>query len=227
MKRLLVGCLLLFMTIATYAQKDITTFLGIPVDGTKVAMIQKLISKGFVPKKAGKEEYLEGKYNGTDVLIYIVTNNDKVCRIMVSDVHHLNEAEIKIRFNKLVHQFENNEKYQTLEKYTLSESENISHEMTVNHKKYDAIFYQVPIIEKLDTEALGKQVENELLKKYTPEEIATHSKTIDQEADRIAAWIATELMYKKMVWFRICDLHGKYFITMFYDNEYNKANGNN
>ena len=28
---------------------DVTTFLGIPVDGTKTEMKQKLIAKGFVP----------------------------------------------------------------------------------------------------------------------------------------------------------------------------------
>ncbi len=29
----------------------------------------------------------------------------------------------------------------------------------------------------------------------------------------------------KSVWFMISDLYDKYYITMFYDNEYNRANG--
>ena len=29
----------------------------------------------------------------------------------------------------------------------------------------------------------------------------------------------------KPVWFRICESYGEYYITMFYDNEYNHANG--
>lgn len=34
-----------------------------------------------------------------------------------------------------------------------------------------------------------------------------------------------ELYTNKPVWFMISDLYGKYYITMFYDNEYNRANG--
>jgi hypothetical protein len=44
-----------FFTVITYAQKDVTTFLGIPIDGYKSEMTQKLISKGFVPKKLAEE----------------------------------------------------------------------------------------------------------------------------------------------------------------------------
>lgn len=59
------------------AQNDVTTFLGIPVDGFKSEMKQKLVSKGFVPKKVGTNEFLEGEFNGTDVHVYIATNNIK------------------------------------------------------------------------------------------------------------------------------------------------------
>lgn len=34
-----------------------------------------------------------------------------------------------------------------------------------------------------------------------------------------------ELTSKKPVWFMISERFGKYYITMFYDNEYNRANG--
>ena len=66
MKRLLFIVLAMIATITSFAQqKDVTSFLGIPVDGTVLSMKQKLVSKGFVPKKFGDEEYLEGncKYN--------------------------------------------------------------------------------------------------------------------------------------------------------------------
>lgn len=39
--------ILLMLPVAVMAQKDVTTFLGIPVDGTKDAMIHKLAQKGF------------------------------------------------------------------------------------------------------------------------------------------------------------------------------------
>ena len=32
-------------------------------------------------------------------------------------------------------------------------------------------------------------------------------------------------LVKKPVWFTISEFSGKYYITMFYDNEYNRANG--
>ncbi len=34
-----------------------------------------------------------------------------------------------------------------------------------------------------------------------------------------------ELWRKKSVWFMISELYGKYFITMFYDNEWNHSDG--
>ena len=213
------------MAISMSAQNDVTTFLGIPVDGFKSEMKQKLVSKGFVPKKVGTNEFLEGEFNGTDVQVYIVTNNNKVYRIMLCDANTQNEANIKIRFNKLVSQFENNKRYTSLDKYTLSDEENISYEMTVNKKNYDALFYQVPNMEKVDTLALQKKVRNELLSKYTVAELNNPSEEITKEIQNTAIKIGMEMMFMKPVWFRICESYGEYYITMFYDNEYNHANG--
>ena len=214
------------ISFASFAQnKDVTTFLGIPVDGTASSMKQKLVSKGFVPKKVGTNEFLEGEFNGTDVQVYIVTNNNKVYRIMLCDANTQNEANIKIRFNNLVSQFENNKRYTSLDKYTLSDEENISYEMTVNKKNYDALFYQVPNMEKVDTLALQKKVRNELLSKYTEAELKNPSEEITKEYQNTAIKIGMEMMFMKPVWFRICESYGEYYITMFYDNEYNHANG--
>lgn len=155
MKRLLFIVLAMIATITSFAQqKDVTSFLGIPVDGTVLSMKQKLVSKGFVPKKVGTNEFLEGEFNGTDVRVYIVTNNNKVYRIMLADNFTVDEAQIKIRFNNLVSQFENSKRYISLGKYTLSDEEDISYEMTVHNKSYEALFYQVPNMEKADTELM-------------------------------------------------------------------------
>lgn len=160
------------ISFASFAQnKDVTTFLGIPVDGTVSSMKQKLVSKGFVPKKFGDEEYLEGEFNGCNVNVYIRTNNNKVYRIMLADNFTVDEAQIKIRFNNLVSQFENNKRYFSLDKYTLSDEEDISYEMTVHNKNYEAAFYQVPDMEKTYTLALQEKVRNELLSKYTEAEL--------------------------------------------------------
>ena len=216
----------MMISFSSFAQnKDVTKFLGIPVDGTKTEMKQKLIAKGFVPKKMGDLEWLEGEFNGTDVRAFIVTNNNKVWRIMLADKNRVDEAQIKIRFNILVSQFENNKRYIPLDKYTLSDEENISYEMTVNKKNYDALFYQVPNMEKVDTLALQKKVHNELLSKYTEAELKNPSEEITKEIQNTAIKIGMEMMFMKPVWFRICESYGEYYITMFYDNEYNHANG--
>lgn len=226
MKRLLFIVLAMIATITSFAQqKDVTSFLGIPVDGTKTEMKQKLIAKGFVPKKFGDEEFLEGEFNGCNVNVYIRTNNNKVYRIMVADNFTVDEAQIKIRFNNLVSQFENNKRYFPLDKYTLSDEEDISYEMTVHNKNYDAYFYQVPDMEKADTLALQEKVRNELLSKYTEAELKNPSEEITKEIANTTIKIGTELMFMKPVWFKIVRVNGKYFICMYYDNEYNHANG--
>lgn len=212
--------------ISMSAQNDVTTFLGIPVDGFKSEMKQKLVSKGFVPKKVGTNEFLEGEFNGTDVRVFIVTNNNKVYRIMLCDANTQNESNIKIRFNKLVSQFENNKRYTSLDKYTLSDEENISYEMTVNKKNYDAIFYQLPNMEKIDTLAMQEKIRNQLLSRFTVEEIKNLSEEIKKkEMEQMAIKNTMDLLSMKPVWFRICESYGEYYITMFYDNEYNHANG--
>lgn len=225
MKRIFLFYIMAIMAISMSAQNDVTTFLGIPVDGLKSEMKQKLVSKGFVPKKVGTNEFLEGEFNGTDVRVYIATNNNKVYRIMLCDANTQNEANIKIRFNKLVSQFENNKRYISLDKYTLSDEENISFEMTVNKRNYDALFYQVPNMEKVDTLALQKKVHNELLSKYTEAELKNPSEEKMKEIQNTAIKIGMEMVFMKPVWFRICKSYGEYYITMYYDNEYNHANG--
>ena len=216
MKKILLFCIMAIAAISMSAQNDVTTFLGIPVDGSKSEMKQKLVSKGFVPKKVGENEFLEGEFNGTKVHVFIVTNNNKVYRIMLCDVITQNEADIKIRFNRLVNQFENNKRYTSIGNYTLSDDEKISYEMAVHQKNYDASFCQ-------------EELRNELLSKYTEDELKNpseeKSKEIQAETIKIGLKIGAKLMLKKSVWFRICGSYGEYFITMYYDNEYNHANG--
>ncbi len=204
-------------------EKDVTKFLGIPVDGFKADMKKKLISKGFTPKTFEGNEYFEGEFNGFDVTVYIVTNNNKVWRIVLHDKNHQDEANIKIRFNNLCHQFEKNERYYTPEDFTISEKEDISYEMTVNNKIYSAGYYQIPNSESMD--ALSEAIYKELKRKYTEEQLQNPTKEIEEEYDRIKEAKGIELFAKKPVWFCIHSYEGKYYITMYYDNEYNHANG--
>lgn len=211
----------MMISFSSFAQnKDVTKFLGIPVDGTKTEMKQKLIAKGFVPKKMGDLEWLEGEFNGTDVQAFIVTNNNKVWRIMLADKNRVDEAQIKIRFNILVSQFENNKRYIPLDKYILSDEEDISYEMTVHNKIYAAYYSQNPDFENIDT-----KVQIAIKEKYSAEELKNPSETIKKDIADITDKITFDEFSMKPVWFRIVSYNGEYYISMYYDNEYNHANG--
>ena len=223
--------MLLIVSLTSYAQKDVTQFLGIPVDGYKEEMKQKLIAKGF--RYNSREDCLKGEFNGHDVNVHIVTNNNKVWRIMVADANTCSETDIKIRFNKLCQQFANNDKYITpnLKEggYIISDDEDISYEILVHKKRYEAMYLQAPIPELRDTVAMQRKVFDALSREFTQEQIDNPSDEIQEKMRSIAMKEAIEMsidmMYKKPVWFMINDLYGKYYITMFYDNEYNHSNG--
>lgn len=123
-----------------YAQEGVIKFLGIPVDGTKQEMIQKLKSKGFTYDQ--REDDFQGEFNGEEVLIQVQTQNNKVWRIGIGDKNLRSEGQIKIRFNRLVAQFENNSKYTPAKKYqTIDENEDIGYEISVHDKQYEAGFF--------------------------------------------------------------------------------------
>ena len=144
MKRLISFCFMVLCAMTLFAQKDVTTFLGIPVDGTYSAMRQKLIAKGFTPLKIGREECFRGEFNGENVSIMIQTMNNKVYRLNLMDTNGRSESNIKQRYNTLVQQFQNNSRYLSTGDQSLSDSENISLEMLVHDKQYQAIFFQKP-----------------------------------------------------------------------------------
>lgn len=140
MKKLLSITMLLISSLFIYAQQDVTKFLGIPVDGSKSEMIQKLKAKGYTSSPLDKD-VLVGEFNGADVNIHVVTNNNKVYRIMICDVNNIDERAIQIRFNRLCEQFVNNSKYSSLplEEYMIPDDEDISYEITVHKKRYEAV----------------------------------------------------------------------------------------
>lgn len=178
MKKILSVAFLLMLSVALHAQKEVTKFLGIPVDGNKSSMIQKLKNKGFVYDPSA--DYLKGEFNGQQVDVYVVTNNNRVYRIMACDKHGCDEGQIKIRYNTLCRQFANNQKYVPLDAEELSESEDISYEMSVNNKQYQVAYAQLP---------------------------------------------ADDDLRNRLVWFTITKFYGEYYITMYYDNEFNRAHG--
>ena len=56
MKKIVFFIVLLTITISTIAQKDVSKFMGIPIDGFKPEMIKKLKEKGFVSSTTDKDK---------------------------------------------------------------------------------------------------------------------------------------------------------------------------
>ena len=84
---------------------------------------------------------LEGEFNGQPVFISVVTENNKIYRICIFDKNETTASQIKIRFNTLCRQFEKNGKYLPVNDYQeIGESEDISYEMLVHKKEYQAAF---------------------------------------------------------------------------------------
>ena len=228
MKRVLLLVFSVILGVTMFAQqKDVTKFLGIPVDGTKAEMIQKLKLKGYVWN--AQKECLEGEFNGRDVEVFVVTNNNKVYRIMLVDKVSSNESNIKNRFNILCKQFGSNGKYMPMSgdntSYYLSDSEDIAHELMMQKKQYQAGYLQFPEEKELEamlTDTVGL-IEYLIKNNVTEKEI---QELTEYQRNIIAKEYFLEKISNKIVWFTIVEeFYGSYKIIMYYDNGYNQANG--
>ena len=127
------------MTILSFGQKNGTIkFLGIPIDGTETQFATKLKAKGFTYNTYSQS--FKGQFNGKNVDVYIHTNHNLVDRVYVA-FPNTTEKEIKNEFNRLLSQFKNNDKYADLVfNEEIDEKEDISYEISVNNKRYQASF---------------------------------------------------------------------------------------
>lgn len=72
---------------------------------------------------------------------------------------------------------------------------------------------------------MQKDMQIAISSKYTEDEMSNPTEELQKEMITTALSYILEKYSKKQVWFMINENYGKYYITMFYDNEYNKANG--
>lgn len=222
MKSLILAAMMILFATTANAQKDVTKFLGIPVDGTKAEMTQKLKAKGFTSHPLDPE-VLEGEFNGEKVNILIGTNNNRVYRIMVSDQKMRDKTDIRIRFNNLCYQFEHNGNYGFFNgDQSIPQDEDIYYEMKINDKRYVAAYYQSPVS---DSTMLANTLLERLSSKYnyTVEQVAALT---EEEQLKLMLDLVFDIISKKSVWFTIDEYsYGKYYISMYYDNNYNRSNG--
>lgn len=256
MKRIFIFIVLaLALVNISYAQKDITKFMGIPVDGNKYEVVDALLEKGFeYDTSQDNWTRLTGFFNGAKSDIYVNTNKNLVSRISVIDSNTYSESQIINRFNNLVIQFANNKNYisDEYEKYLIPQNEDISYEMICHNKNYEAIFYQKPdtidikehssYLSDLSDEEISNMVNNLIqtdslylgsYKTFDLENFNNH-RGVNFDKDRGWLILIAEIYnfrkeyfnkYDKPVWFKICQHRNEYCIAIFYDNENNRANG--
>lgn len=101
MKKIFTIAIMMMLVLNMSAQQGITTFLGIPVDGSKTLFIQKVKAKGF--EQDTKDNSLNGMFEGRPVTIKVFTDNGKVSRVMVIDSESTRDVmEIVDKYNGLI-----------------------------------------------------------------------------------------------------------------------------
>ena len=215
MKRFITSLFLTFNLIILFAQttsENTLKFLGHPIDGNKSQMEAHLKKRGF--SYDNYSDCFKGKFNGKRVEICISTNNNKVDRVYVL-FPTTSESEIRYEYNKLIYQFNRNNKYIYFDdNEMIPEKENIDYEMSINNKRYESLYYLKPQIDTLAfiDEFITKYTEKER-EQFTEEDVFqyAYNKIID--------------LLTGCVWFTIHQIEGKYSIGLYYDNLNNRPNG--
>ena len=101
----------------------------------------------------------------------------------------------------------------------IPEDEYISYEMAANKKIYSATFYQNI------NEVKPEMIREKLRELYTDEQLQNPTKVVQESINNTIYGLIGEKLSKKTVWFRIDEFYGSYYISMYYDNGYNAANG--
>jgi len=226
-EKILSVIILLTCSLTTLAQKEIIKFMGIPVDGSKKDMIQKLKAKGL--EYDNEIDLLTGEFNGEKVNIFVATQSNRVWRIVVADAIERDEHDIKIRFNNLYDQFNNNPKYvpKLEDNDYISEDINLAYEIKVRNKRFDAGFMQMT--NPKNPQNAPEKIQQELTQKINEicpaEEFIAKSEKEKEEITKEAAMSIVQEAAMRSVWFMISEKYGKFSLILFYDNEYNNAHG--
>ena len=194
----------------------------------KKDMIQKLKAKGF--EYDNEIDLLTGEFNGEKVNIFVATQSNKVWRIVVADAIERNEHDIKIRFNNLYDQFNDNPKYvpKLEDNDYISEDINLAYEMKVRNKKIwklDSCKWQIPKSPQNSPEKIQQELTQKISEICPAEEFIRKSEKEKEDITKEAAMNIIQEAAMRSVWFMISEKYGKFSLILFYDNEYNNAHG--
>lgn len=131
-----------------WGQKEVTTFMDIPIDGPVVSFISELQKKGFkyTPEKNYQNMYvLEGVFNGQWAQIAVSANRNKVRGVGV--IINVEGAEYaKLKFNSLHAQMARSWKYLNCQEPNvpfIADDVDIEHEVRYKKRDFKASFFQV------------------------------------------------------------------------------------
>lgn len=180
MKRFLLIVISILIAAVCFGQEGCPIkFLGLPIDGSETEFTKQLKRKGFTYNDAN--ECFKGQFNGRSVDVFVHTNHGTVDRVYVA-FPSTNEATIKGEYNNLLKQFRDNAKYVDLSmNEEISDTEDISYEMSVKSKRYQASFSY------FDADRDPVAMMNALLDKftdfYTPEQLEKLKEYVKKAAD--------------------------------------------
>ena len=195
---------------------DVLTFMGIPIDGSKEQMVGRLKEKGF--SGYSWNEYLEGIFNGENVRVFIGTNHGIVDRIKVV-FPHTEERLNKVKYNTLISRFARNPKYTELrENKVIPEDEDISYEITLHDKVYDAVYYLLR--QDVDANSWKEDFDREYNARYKKPLSGLTQIEIEEILFCLPGRISDAV--SGVVWFT---LPGEYRIELYYDNLKNRPRG--
>ena len=200
----------------TQEDSEAIKFLGIPVDGSKDQMLNRLKEKGF--SGYSWNEYLEGIFNGENVRVHIGTNHGIVDRVKVV-FPNTEERLNKVKYNTLISRFGRNSKYSELrENKIIPEDEDISYEITLHGKVYDAVYYL------LRPEVNANSWKEDFYREYNARFKKPLSGLTQIEIEELLFSLPKRIsdVVSGVVWFT---LPNEYRIELYYDNLKNRPRG--
>ena len=234
MRKIVVTALLALFACVALAQtssEGTLKFLGIPVDGTKEAMISQLKAKNF--RYDSRDDLLYGRFNGYSVEVFVSTNHGLVDRVVVRYPETSSASVIKDEFNTLLSQFDSNEKYVgigPIEK--IPSNEDVAFEISAHDKQYEANYQYIspelfPEEEASQLRSLISQAQD--MDQEAVQALIASMKPNDVEelSEEQALLILNKILSfaSSHVWFTIANLQNEYSIMLYYDNMMNRPHG--
>ena len=225
MKRIVVFLVLFVNSVVMFGKRDVTRFMGIPVDGTKSEMLEKLKANGFASFTKEKD-ILQGECDGRMVNVYLETYHDKVWQVVVADVYTLDGEGIKERFNGLCEQFSSDPDY--FGRILTEDGNVIPDSVDVETMMSQGMCRAIYVYKCYDDEGedKSKELNDYFLTKYTQNEIDSPTNEIEDDMETMKNDYYTQFISRYEFFIDIVQKSkGNYFILMRYVNKCNNEMG--